>query len=66
MCEMSVCNVIKDIISRYKVRNVKIMFYGETVFEGNPRHAMLFAGKGLKCQKYIYYADRKGELIINV
>lgn len=42
------------------------MFYGETVFEGNPRHAMLFAGEGLKCQKYIYYTDRKGELIINV
>lgn len=66
MCEMRVCIVIKDIMSRYKVRNVKIMSYGETVFEGNPRHAMLFAGKALKCQKYIYYTDREGELIINV
>ena len=34
MCEMRVCIVIKDIMSRYKVRNVKIMSYGETVFEG--------------------------------
>lgn len=66
MCEMMVCTVIKDIVSRYKVRNVKIISHGEIIFEGNWRHATLFAGKGLKCCKYVYYVDRKKELIINV
>lgn len=66
MCEMRVCTVIEDIASRYKVRNVKIISYGEILFEGNYKHAMLFAGKGLKCCKYVYYVDRKKELIINV
>lgn len=66
MCEMRVCTVIEDIASRYKVRNVKIISYGEILFEGNYKYAMLFAGKGLKCYKYVYYVDRKKELIINV